>query len=185
MARLAEGRAPCLLGGPWAPAPLQIPGNGSLVTRVLPVGTVDEAGWPPGPATLQPSPVLWIPLLPVPVPSCAGQSRVPRVEWGQALGQPGAGVGRGNDLKWLPWEEGRGAAPRAPCWGRGPKSMCLGAGLAPHCSATVHPVLAGLSRAAGACAHGLMEGGSLHPPRSLPTGLQPLCSGAASIKVSP
>lgn len=111
---------------------------------------------------LWPSPVLWIPALPAPVPSCAARSRVPRTEWGQALGQPCTGAGRGNDFKWLPWEEGCEAALRAQCWGTGPKSRCVGAGLAPRCPATLHPVLAGLSRAAGACAHGLMEGGSLH-----------------------
>lgn len=43
----------------------------------------------------------------------------------------------GNDLKWLPWEEGcgKGSMP-----GNGPRSMCSGAGLA--------------QVAAGACAHG-------------------------------
>lgn len=158
MARLAEGRAPCLLGGPWAPALLHAPGNGSLVTRVLPVGTVDEAGWPRsgraqccGSQRFQP-----------PCPPALVGAGYPELSGAGPWASPGTGAGRGNDFKWLPWEEGCEAALRAQCWGTGPKSTCVGAGLAPRCPATLHAVLAGLSRAAGACAHGLMEGGSLH-----------------------
>lgn len=159
MARLAEGRAPCLLGGPWAPALLHTPGNGSLVTRVLPVGTVDEAGWPRsvraqccGSQRFQP-----------PCPPALVGAGYPELSGARPWASLVQVLGEEMISNGFPGKrEGGEAALRAQCWGTGPKSTCVGAGLAPRRPATLHPVLAGLSRAAGACAHGLMEGGSLH-----------------------
>lgn len=78
---------------------------------------------------------------------------------------------------------------RALCWRRGPKSMCLGGGLALSHLAALHPRLCwqGLFRVAASCARlcPWPDGGRLPLLGMLATGLWPFCLGAASSRCEP